>query len=179
MTLLYRRIITGAAGSGKSTLAAALAARIGAVHVEGDDFGWEPTDPPFLTRRDPIEAQAAVRRTLAELPRWVLVGQLTRWGDSLMPLFDLVVFLYVPLEARLQRLERREREAYGPKIDPGGIQHESYQEFMRLARGYETGEAPVNTLANARAWLSRLPCPVIEIAGEPSIEESLAAVLNG
>jgi hypothetical protein len=170
--------VTGAAGSGKTTLAAALVRQFGGVHFDADDFEWEVTDPPFITRRSPADRERLFRSAIADVPTWVLSGQLTGWGDALSSLFDLVVFLYVPSDLRLARLERREREAYGPGIEPGGPQHGSFVEFMRLARGYDTGEAPLNTLTNARQWLSRLSCPVIEITGAPPVEDSLALVMD-
>ncbi len=117
------------------------------------------------------------RGAIDGLDRWILSGTLLRWGDGLMPLFDLVVFLRVPQEVRLARLAKRERERYGSKIDPGGSQYASNEALMMLSRGYESGEAPVNNLANARQWLSRLTCRVIEIDGEPSLNESIATVL--
>jgi hypothetical protein len=75
------------------------------------------------------------------------------------------------------RLLARERERYGANIDPGGSQYESNRFFMNAAEGYETGEYPIQNLPNARAWLARLPCPVIAIEGAVPLEESLAIVL--
>jgi hypothetical protein len=94
-----------------------------------------------------------------------------------MTLFDLVVFLHIPQEARIARLLARERDRYGTNIDPGGSQYESNRYFMAAAAGYETGEYPVQNLPNTRAWLSRLSCPVIEIEGVVPLSESLATVL--
>jgi adenylate kinase family enzyme len=172
-----RILITGAAGSGKTTLGRALAERLGVAHFDTDDFMWESSDLPFTSRRDPVARDTMFRQATAGIPRWVLSGTLIRWGDAFMPLFQLVVFLYLPAKLRLERLERRERERYGAKIEPGGPLYQSHQEFMRLARGYESGEAPVNNLANDRNWLSRVPCPVIEIDGAPALAESLATIL--
>jgi adenylate kinase family enzyme len=175
----YQRIhIAGAAGSGTTTLAAAVASKLDAKHLDVDDFAWVATDPAFTQRRDPAERSAVFRAATRGAPRWVLSGSLLRWGDELTPLFDLVVFLHIPPAVRIARLAARERARYGARIDPGGDLYESHQTFMALAGGYETGEAPVNTLANARAWLGRLTCPVIEIEGALPLAESVAAVLS-
>jgi hypothetical protein len=115
---------------------------------------------------------------IAGVERWVLSGSLLRWDDEVMGLLDLVVFLRIPQAARIERLLKRERQRYGAKIDPGGSQYESNRYFMAAAEGYETGEYPVQNLPNARAWLSRLPCPVIEIEGVVSLDEAVAAVLR-
>jgi adenylate kinase family enzyme len=175
----FRHIhITGAAGSGTTTLGAAVAREIDAKHLDADDFLWALTEPPFTQRREPLERSAMFDAAIAGVERWVLSGSLLRWGDELMPLFDLVVFLYIPQATRIARLSARERQRYGAKIDPGGSQYESNQVFMALARGYESGESPVNNLANARAWLARLTCPVIEIEGAVALHDNVATVLR-
>ena len=170
--------ITGASGSGTTTLGAAVAGAMDAPHLDVDDFLWLPSEPPFMQRRDPQARSAMFQAATRGARRWVLSGSLLRWGDELMPLFDLVVFLHLPQDVRIARLLTRERQRYGAKIDPGGIQYKSNLAFMTFARGYESGETPVNNLANARAWLSRLTCPVIEINGAPPLQESLARVMS-
>ena len=179
MNSRFQRIhITGASGSGTTTLGAALARKIGAKHLDADDFAWAPTEPPFVQRREPLERSAMFLAAIAGVERWVLSGSLLRWGDELSPQFDLVVFLHIPPEVRIARLLARERARYGAKIDPGGSQYESNQAFMIGARGYESGEYPVQNLPNARAWLARLSCPVVEIEGVVSLDEALAAILS-
>jgi adenylate kinase family enzyme len=171
-------LITGASGSGTTTLGAAVASELGVTHLDVDDFLWLPTDPPFMRRREPLERGAMFAKATLGVERWVLSGSLLRWGDELMPLFDLVVFLHIPQHVRLDRLAARERARYGAKIDPGGSQYESNLAFMASARGYETGETPVNNLANARAWLARLNCPIVEIEGDVALQESVETVLS-
>ena len=174
----FRRIhITGASGSGTTTLGAAVARAIEARHLDADDFAWLPTKPPFVQRREPEERSAMFMAAIAGVERWVLSGSLLRWNDEPTPLFDLVVFLHIPPDVRLARLSARERARYGAEIDPGGSQYESNQAFMAGALGYESGEYPVQNLLNARAWLARLACPVLEIEGAIPLDESLAAVL--
>jgi adenylate kinase family enzyme len=174
----FRRIhITGASGTGTTTLGAAVAEALGAKHLDADDFAWAPSEPPFIHRIEPAERWAMFTAVIAGVERWVLSGSLLRWDDEVMALFDLVVFLHIPQEVRIARLLARERERYGAKIDPGGSQYESNRFFMAASHGYESGEYPVQNLPNARAWLSRLPCPVIEIEGAVPLSESVAAVL--
>jgi hypothetical protein len=50
--------ILAASGAGTSTLGAALAARFGAVHLDTDDYFWEPTVLPFQRPRARQERQA-------------------------------------------------------------------------------------------------------------------------
>src|SRR5919202_4132186 len=124
MHRLRRINIIGAAGSGVSTLGRALAQRIGGEHFDTDDFCWLSTDPPFRKQREISERLKLLEDALRGSDRWVLSGSLTGWGEALVPLFDLVVFLYVPTEVRLRRLRARERERFGDALDPGGVMYE-------------------------------------------------------
>jgi hypothetical protein len=56
---------------------------------------------------------------------WVLSGSLDGWGDPLIPLFDLMVFVVVPTEVRLQRLRERETRRFGAAaVATGGWRHQ-------------------------------------------------------
>jgi len=174
--LVARIHIVGASGSGTTTLGVALARAIDGVHFDTDDFFWLPTDPPFTTKR-PVEQRLSLLE--AELTRdsWVLSGSLMGWGDVLVPRFDLVVFLFVPPDVRLERIMERERRRYGADIDPGGRMHENHKAFVDWARGYDTADSEGRSHVRHRAWIDNLPCPVVEITGVPTVEESVECVL--
>ena len=169
--------IVGASSSGTTTLGRALAARSAIAHLDTDDFFWEATDPPFTTKRPEAERLALMEAAMRGRPGWVISGSLMGWGDGLIPRFELVVFLRVPSEARMARLAARERERYGAAIDPGGPMRAAHLEFMAWAGAYDTPGFPGRSLERHRAWLAALPCPVVEIEGVPSVEDSLARTL--
>ena len=77
----------------------------------------------------------------------------------------------------MARLLARERERYGAAIEPGGAMHAAHLEFVEWARGYDRPGFHGRSLEQHRAWLAALPCPVIEIAGTPSLDESVARVM--
>ena len=168
--------IVGAAGSGTTTLGVALAREIGGAHVDTDDFFWLSTDPPFTTKR-PVEQRLKLLDAKLAQPSWVLSGSLMGWGDVLIPRFELVVFLYVPPDVRLERIMERERLRYGVDIDPGGRMHENHKAFVDWAKGYDTADSEGRSHVRHRAWIDNLPCPVVEIAGAPTVEESVECVL--
>jgi adenylate kinase family enzyme len=143
--------IVGASGSGTTTLAAALAARIGAAHLDTDAYYWLATSPPFQDKRPVPERLSMLRAAFAQAGRWVLSGSLLYWGDELAAAFDLVVFLHVPAEARLARTLARERERYGERIDPGGDMHRTHLEFIEWSRSYDAATTPGRNLASHRA----------------------------
>ncbi len=124
--------ITGASGSGTTTLARSLAERLEIAHLDTDSFFWMPTDPPFTTQRPVPERLALMSATLTAAVRQagVISGSWPPWGETLIQDADLVVFLYVPPDMRLERTYRREVERYGAAIEPGGPMHEAHVKFM-------------------------------------------------
>ena len=169
--------IVGASGSGTTTLGAALAQAMNAPHQDSDHFFWLPTEPPFTTQRRQDERLAMLKVALPADGSWAISGSLLSWGLEVAPYFDLVVFLYLDPKIRMARSIAREGLRYGDRIAPGGDMHEAHQKFMTWSRGYDDGSNGGRSLATHRAWLSTLTCPVLEITGTPTVEESVARVL--
>lgn len=169
----------GASGSGVTTLGRDLEARTGLEQFDVDDFYWLPTVPPFTTKRPASERLHLLAGALEGRRGWVLTGSLMDWGDGLIEQFELVVFLYVPVEVRMARLAARERQRFGGLIEPGGAMHEQHLAFMTWASGYDTGEFSGRSLQRHEAWLGKAQCPVLRLEGTlPSVllvEQVLAA----
>jgi adenylate kinase family enzyme len=171
--------ITGASGAGVSTLGRALAAAIDGRWLDSDDFYWLPTEPPYVDKRPRAERVALVREAIVSAERWVLSGSLVDWGEPLVPLFDLVVFLYVPAEIRLARLRTREEQRLGPEaVVPGTDAHRRYETFLAWAGSYDTGGLGGRSLPVHQAWLAHLPCPVLRIEGDHDVASLVERVLH-
>ena len=164
---MARRIhITGASGCGVTTLGAALAGRLGLVHLDTDEFYWLPTDPAYIDRRPIKDRLAMLDASFAAAPDgWVLSGSMDGWGDPLIPLFDVVLFLRVPGEVRVARIAARERTRNGDAVEPGGALHAASKAFMDWSAAYDASDQPGRSLQRHEAWLSRLPCPVLRLDG--------------
>ena len=171
--------ILGASGSGTSTLGAALSVRLGAPHLDTDDYFWLPTDPPFEEPRPVPERLALLSADLDATREWVLSGSLCGWGDPLIPRFEWIVFLFVTTGRRLARLHGRERSAFGEEaIAPGGRMHENYTAFLEWAAGYDDGGLEMRSLARHEAWLDELRCPVLRFEGELEVADQVASVVK-
>ena len=118
--MIHRIHIPGASGSGTTTLGRALAVRLQCPHLDTDDYYWLPTDLPFTHERERTARQHFLMDTLTAHTSWVLSGSLCGWGDVAIPLFELVVFLWIPQNIRMKRLRQREHERYGGRMLPGG-----------------------------------------------------------
>lgn len=171
--------ITGASGSGTTTLGRALATRLAVPHHDSDDYFWEPTEPPYTTKRDEAERLALMRRLFLPRAGWVLSGSLVGWGDPLIPSFDLVVFLLTATEVRIDRLRRREAARYGAAaVAAGGDLHAESRAFLDWAASYDTAPAEGRSRAKHEAWLAALPCPVLRLDSNRPVAELAAAVIS-
>ena len=97
-----------------------------------------PPDP-FTVTRGRGDYAALMDRDLNSSPQWVLSGSVTGWYDELVSVFDLIVFVYVPTDIRMERLRRREAERYGDAILPGNSRHQASAEFIEWASAYDSG----------------------------------------
>ena len=130
----YRRInIVGAPGSGSTTLGRALSAKLGFSFVDADSFYWKPTTPPFKEKNDPDARLTMLLGELGASHASIVSGSVCGWGAQLEDSFDLVIFLSLPTELRLQRIEAREISLFGG-ADPV---------FLAWAAQYEEGKLPV------------------------------------
>jgi len=169
--------IFGASGSGTTTIARAVSAKLDYKHFDTDDYYWYPTEVPFTEPRPIEERLQLMNADLSDKEKWVLSGSLDGWGDPLIPLFELVVFVYVPQVIRMERLEEREQERYGDEVLFGGARYESTKEFIEWASGYDSGLLTGRSLPRHEKWMAGLECELIKITNY-SLEDSIGTVVN-
>jgi len=177
--------IFGASGSGVTTLGKALAEELRYSYFDCDNYFWEKSDPPFTMRRDPEKRNALLLHDLSQVENWILGGSMVSWGDDWHKLFDLVVFLLIPADIRLERLKKREYERYGDIIYTDAVRNKQYQDFMVWASGYDnntaqsqSGKSLGRTLQVHRDWIAQLKCRFMEITGDTSVEERINMILD-
>ncbi len=100
------------------------------------------------------------------------------WGDIAITLFDLVVFLLVSTSLRINRLRIREREKYGSEILPGKPLYNKYTSFIQWASEYDYGDINMRSRALHEEWLKKIPCAIIRLEGDYSIDEQIGIVSN-
>ena len=92
-------------------------------------------------------------RDLNSSPHWVLSGSVTGWYDELVSVFDLIVFVYVPTDIRMERLRRREAERYGDAILPGNSRHQASAEFIEWASAYDVSSGVKSYITAVWHWI--------------------------
>lgn len=161
-----RILVTGASGAGTTTLGRALAQALGCRTLDADYYYWFPTEPPFRDKRDRLERRAMLEQDLATDPV-VVSGSVMDWGPKIEDAFDLIVFLTLPAEIRIARLQARE-EALG-RVDP---------KFLEWAAQYDSGTQAGRSRLRHERWLAMRKSPVLRIDGDTSVEERVRRVLE-
>ena len=169
--------IVGASGSGVTTLGRAVAGALAIPHHDTDDYYWKPTTPPYREKRDVAERVRLMHELFLPRPKWVLSGSLDSWGAPIVPYFDLVVFLRVPTETRLKRLQDREFRRYGRHAVTLGGRHQETEEFLEWAAHYDDGSRDGRSLARHQIWLQTLTCPVLHLDGTRATDQLVADVM--
>ncbi len=152
--------IFGASGSGVTTLGKALSEKLHIEYFDSDDFFWLKTQHPFTQRQHP-----QVRNTMV--------------SENVFPPFDLIIFLYLPSELRMERLRKRELERYGDAIVTHPEKSKKFQEFMDWAKDYDHNTGIANrTLKAHLEWLSDIDTPLIELSGDYELTQKMEIILN-
>lgn len=178
MTRQPRLYVTGASCSGVSTLGRLLAERLGLPHLDVDTFYWMPSDPPYRLKRPPEDRVRLIAQQQAKSEGWVLTGSFIGWGDVLIRNIDLIVFLSTPTAVRLQRLDAREAERHGARIQPGGDMHAAHLAFREWAARYDDPAFAGRNLAQHERWLEQQSAPVLRLRGERPPEELARAAIE-
>ena len=171
-----RVLISGGPGSGCTSTAAAVGAALNLPVFDSDSFFHKASDPPFQQQNSPEERRELLRSALEDREAWILSGSIATWGlVELAPTHG--VFLEVPVEERLKRLEQRQLTLFGARIEPGGDMAEEHRAFMEWAPGYESRSGAGRNLRTDRAFLETRCERFMAIAGVIPFEELVGGVI--
>ncbi len=171
--------IFGASGSGVTTTGQDLAKKLNLQYFDSDDYFWKKTNPPFLDRQNPIDRNVKIQADLEGLENWILGGSIFQWGDNVFPNFDIVIFLYIPQEIRIQRLKKREFERYGNSIFTDPERKKQFENFIAWATDYDdnTGIANRNLKAHEN-WLEAIIFPTLKIIGDFTSDQRVELIME-
>jgi adenylate kinase family enzyme len=168
----------GASGSGCTSIGRVLAERLKCPSIDSDDFYWETTDPPFITKRAVEERDQKILGILRQHDHWVLAGSITGWDEEISSMLSLAVFVNIPPEIRMKRLEEREKARYGQRVALGGDMYEVSLQFLEWAKHYDSGHLPGRTRAKHQAWFDALSCKKMILLNTGSLEEAVNALIS-
>lgn len=129
-----------------------------------------------MVRRDALTRSAMLREAISRSDRCIVGGSLISWGEQWLSMFDLVVFLYVPKEIRMERLVKRELERYGDIIYTDPERSRLFREFHDWASKYDDRGFTGRNVGIHENWLKRVSCQVVELRGDTTVQERVQAV---
>ena len=129
-------LISGGPGSGCTSTAKILGELLSFPIFDSDTFFFKPTSPPYQEQNSPEERIQLLSAALEQSDDWIISGSIATWNLDL-PVIDYGFFMDTSKTERLRRLELRERERFGSRIDVGGDMHTENREFMEWASAYE------------------------------------------
>lgn len=170
--------ILGPSGSGTTTIAKKMSEKFGYAHFDADDYFWKKTEPPFQKLRSIAERRSLLKKDLENKSRWIISGSFSGWGDIFMADFDLVIYLWTPINVRLRRLRSREQRRFGTAVLPGGKMYERHQEFLNSAASYDYAHTKFRNKRTHEKWMQKLDCPILKIEGEKTVAKTLEIIEN-
>ena len=165
-----RILISGGPGAGCTSTANLIGAELGLPVFDSDAFFHKPTDPPFQEQYAPDERRQLIAAALDATSDWILSGSIATWGVDL-PTTHFGVFLDPPKDERLRRLDLRERERFGSRIDLGGDLHSENTKFMEWASGYEDRSGRGRNRSTDKAFLVEQCEYFVEISQSKSLHD--------
>ncbi len=163
-------ILLGANGSGKTTLGRELARVLNFAHIDVEEYYFYQSDIPYTAMRPAEERNAMLLADMKKHGFFVMSGDISGWGEEFITGFDLVIFLKVPTDIRLKRIEKRENERWGDRVRKGGDMYEQSQKFREFAASRD--------IAQLEQKASLYSCPILHIDGTKTPEESVIKIIE-
>ena len=164
-------MIIGPSASGKTTLGKKVAELLGFPYFDVDDFIWRFDTPELYTVMYSREEKISrLQNAIAPYEHFVMAGSMSSFHQAFDNTFEMMVFLYVDPDIRVQRANERAIQRFGNRVLEGGDMYESNQDFLRKVRKYETDGSP--NLSEQKAWMENLTCKKLELDGTEPIEKN-------
>ncbi|MBO5370162.1 MAG: AAA family ATPase [Clostridia bacterium] len=158
-------LICGLNGSGKTTLGRELANALGFKFLNDEEYYFLESEIPFSKSRSDEAARDYIISFIKQHKNVVIVSSCGDLGSTINSFYDLVVYLYAPLDIRLSRIEKRECDRFSDRVKPGGDMYNQQMEF----RNFVATRSP----EKIEKWLSALSCKVIKSDGTKPIQHNV------
>lgn len=171
-------LIFGASGTGTTTLGRSLAENLGYTFLDVDDYYWKPTNPPFQEKIPLAERNKSLEDDYHASANVIISGSLVTWGDFWSTAFDLAIFLWLPPNIRLHRLQKREEDRYGKQLYENKNLKKKSHAFLNWAAQYDDPTFKGRSIKQHEDWIKILGGQVLQLRGDLTNEERIAKVLK-
>jgi adenylate kinase family enzyme len=163
-------VVFGANGCGKTTLGCELARKLNIKHLDVEDYYFEVSEMPYSKPRSKDTVIELMLVDTEKCDSFVLSAVTGDYGDKISSMYKLGVFLSVPIDIRLERVERRSIEQYGERVLVGGDMYEQEQGFLEFVR--------TRNLSIIDEWAKTLTCPILHLDGTKAILENIQLIIE-
>ncbi|WP_109300024.1 AAA family ATPase [Aquimarina sp. AU474] len=171
-------LIIGASGSGTTTLGKEIEKRTHFVHLDTDNYYWKPTKVPFQEKLPLVIRNENLKSDIRKFKNVIISGSMISWGKEWETTFDLVIFIHLQNEKRIERLKEREIQRYGEKLLTDKNILQKSKAFLEWANQYENPNFDGRTHKTHLNWLKKLKCTVLKIDGEKKMHTKIEIVLS-
>ncbi|MBI9015145.1 MAG: AAA family ATPase [Clostridiales bacterium] len=154
-------IVFGLNGSGKSTLGKELANILNYKHMDIEDYFFFESDIPYTKQRTRQEYLSLMIEDIKEHNNFVLSAVKGEFGADISSLYKLGVFIDVPYDIRIKRVEQRSIDKFGDRVKAGGDMYESEKEFLEFVKSRD--------VEDIKKWSDTLDCKIIRVDGTNDI----------
>lgn len=163
-------IVFGANGSGKTTLGRELARILNFKHMDIEDYHFEKSEIPYTVERSREDCLNLMLADIDNHRSFVISAVTGDFGEKILLMYDLAVFITAPIETRIKRIEQREYERYGERIREGGDMYEQHLKFVDFVAS--------RSLSRIEQWEETLGCLVIRVDGTEDWRTNAANIVE-
>lgn len=163
-------IVFGANGCGKTTLGCELARKLSIQHLDVEDYYFEKSEIPYSKPRTKDTVIKLLLIDIEKCGSFVLSAVTGDYGDKISSMYKLGIYLSVPIDIRLERVERRSLEQYGKRVLVGGDMYKQEQKFLEFIR--------TRDLSIIDGWAKTLTCPILHLDGTNEISENTQLIIE-
>jgi adenylate kinase family enzyme len=171
-------LVFGASGSGTTTLGKEIGKRTDFVHLDADDYYWKQTENPFTEKVPLNERNEKIKNDFLSSENVIISGSMVSWGEEWETSFDLVIFIHLNNDIRMERLKKREFERYGEELLVNEKRKLDYQAFIEWANQYENPDFKGRSLKVHNEWIKKLNCKVLRIDGGLELGKKVDKVIT-
>ncbi|HWT76119.1 MAG TPA: AAA family ATPase [Mobilitalea sp.] len=162
-------ILLGANGTGKSTLGCELARVLNFAHFDVEGYWFYKTNIPYTAIRPNEERNEMLLSDMNKHGSFVVSGDISGWGNEFLTMFDLTVYLTVPTEIRMKRIENREYARWGDRVCEGGDMYEQQHKFREFAASRDIPQLEQRALLYL--------CPILRVDSTKALKENIDEIL--
>lgn len=161
-------IVFGLNGSGKSTLGRELARVLNYKHMDIEDYYFSESEIPYTKERTREDCLNLMLNDIYEYENFVISAVKGNFGDEILSLYELGVFITAPYEIRIERVKQRSIIKFNERVKEGGDMYQLEKNFLEFVKS--------RTITSIEKWSETINCPIVHVDGLRDIAENVSLI---